>query len=182
MAHLLQCRRRVKRERGFTLVEMSVVVALIAVLAAIVVPIFMSEHREATGDAEVNALFTELGIKEQQYMVENGTYLSTGASESDTWPAAPSKSSQALQPLPASWVTLKVQPPESTAKCGYVVIAGDAGVDPGAIATGMFGMTTPQQPYYYVLAHCDLDGDSAKDGYYFQSSIDTTIQKLNAGY
>jgi len=31
------------------------------------------------------------------------------------------------------------------------------------------------------LAHCDLDGNSATDSYYFASSDDVKIQKSNPG-
>jgi len=173
---------RVTRENGFTLIELMVVVGLIAVLAAVAVPMFMAESREATSDAEVNAMFTELGLKEQEYKLENGVYLSTGAAESATYPATVTKSAQSIATLPATWTQLKVVPPQSTVKCGYVVIAGQANVAPGAMAAGTFGMTTPQQAYYYILAHCNIDGNSSKDGYYFQSSLDSTIKKINAGY
>ncbi len=169
-------------QSGFTLIELMVVVALIAVLAAVAIPMFMAETREATGDSEVTAMFTELSLKEQEYKLENGVYFSTGATEAATFPASPTKSAQSLSPMPAQWTTLKVIPPESTAKCGYVVIAGLAGVAPGAIASGTFGFAAPQQPYYYVLAHCNLDGSSTVDGYYFQSSVDSTIKKVNAGF
>jgi type IV pilus assembly protein PilA len=178
--HHIAARR--SAQAGFTLIELSVVVALVAVLASVAVPVFMSEEREANADAEVTAMFTELSLKEQAYKLENGAYLATAASEGATFPATPGKKDQTLSPLPATWTTLKVMTPESTAKCGYVVIAGAAGAAPGAIASGTFGFTAPQQPYYYVLAHCDLDGSSSKDGYYFQSSVDSTIKKVNAGY
>jgi len=174
--------RDVRREGGFTLVELMIVVVLIAVLAAIVIPMFTAESREVTADSEVNAMFTELGVKESAYKLENGTYFSTGTGEADTWPATPSQASQTLYPLPATWVQLKVQPPQSSVKCGYVVIAAGANVAPGGIATGTFAMATPTDAYYYVLAHCDLDGSSTKDGFYIMSSVDSTIHKVNAGF
>jgi prepilin-type N-terminal cleavage/methylation domain-containing protein len=173
--------RRGRRDQGFTLVELMVVVAMIAVLAAIVVPIFMRETRESTAEAEVNAMFTELGLKEAAYKLENGAYLSTGADESDTWPTAPGTQLKSVFPLPATWTLLKVVPPESEVKCGYVVLAGDGGAAPGAIAAASFGLVAPQDAYYYVLAHCDLDGDPASDAYYFQSSVDAKIRSINPG-
>ena len=50
-----------ERQRGFTLVELMIVVALIAVLAAIVVPMFFGEVRRVRGDSEVDgdAIVTE---------------------------------------------------------------------------------------------------------------------------
>lgn len=169
-------------EAGFTLIEMAIVVAVIAVLASVAIPQFMSEEREATADAEVSAMFAALSIAEQEYKLENGVYLSTGASESATFPATPGKTGQAVSGAPATWTTLKVSSPTDKVKCGYVVIAGAANAAPGATASGTFGFAAPPQAYYYVLAHCNLDGDASKDGYYFQSSTSATIKSLNPGY
>ena len=169
-------------EAGFTLIEMGIVVAVIAVLASVAIPQFMSDEREATADAEVAAMFSSIAVAEQEYKLENGVYLSTGASESATWPVTPGKAPQNLAPYPATWTSLKLAPPSAQARCGYVVIAGAANAAPGATASGTFGFTAPSQPYFYILAHCNLDGSTSKDGYYFQSSVNSTIKSINPGY
>jgi len=169
-------------QAGFTLIEIAIVVAVIAVLASVAIPQFMSDEREATADAEVSAMFSALAIAEQEYKLENGVYLSTGANEGATWPAVPGTKPLALAPYPATWNSLKVAPPSDTARCGYVVIAGAANAAPGATASGTFGFTAPSQAYFYILAHCNLDGSGSKDGYYFQSSINATIKSVNPGY
>jgi hypothetical protein len=125
-------------------------------------------------------MITALSLAEESYKLENGTYLSTGASEADTWPAAPGPTPQALAPHPATWDAIKVQSPSDTARCGYVVIAGKPGDPAGALATGSFGYTAPANaPWFYVLAHCDQDNDAAKDAYFFKSNTDTTIKSIN---
>lgn len=171
-----------QRERGFTLIEVMIVVALIAVLAAVVIPSFYTEASRAKGDAEVASIFAELRLKQEQYKVEQGTYLSTGADENDTFPAAPSPGLQAFQSaLPAEWIALRFQPPQPEVRCAYVAIAGNAGDATGAGAQG-FGMpATPSVSWYYLLAHCDMDG-AAGDSYYFTSSMDTRIQDQNSGH
>jgi prepilin-type N-terminal cleavage/methylation domain-containing protein len=168
-------------QAGFTLIELMVTVVLIGVLAAIALPSFAGESRKAKGDSEVNAFFAELAVREEQYALENGRYLSTGASESATFPATVSATLQNLSTLPATWQTLKVRPPESAARCGYVVIAGLKTDAAGAIAGTTFGFAAPSKNWFYVLAHCNLDGDSAVDSYYFASSDDAKIQKSNYG-
>jgi type II secretory pathway pseudopilin PulG len=158
-----------------------VVVTLIAVLAAIALPSFTSESRKSKGDAEVSAFFAELKIREEQYAVESGKYLSTGASETATFPATPSAAAQTLGTLPTTWQTLKVRTPESSARCGYVVIAGTPTDTAGTMATTSFGFTVPAKNWFYILAHCDLDGNNAVDSYYFISNDNAKLQKLNYG-
>ena len=173
--------RNRNRQAGFTLLELMVVVTLVAILAAIALPSFAGESRKAKGDSEVNAFFAELAVREEQYAVENGRYLSTGASEAATFPATASPNAQAITTLPTTWQTLKVRTPESSARCGYVVIAGTRTDAPGAMATSTFGYSAPNKNWFYVLAHCNLDGNSSVESYYFVSSDDAKIQKSNYG-
>jgi len=170
------------QQSGFTLLELMVVVTLISVLAAIALPSFTSESRKSKGDSEVAAFFGELAVREEQYSVENGRYLSTGASETATFPVTPGPTAQTLGTLPTTWQTLKARTPESAARCGYVVIAGTRTDVAGAIATGKFSFTVPARNWFYILAHCDLDGNTAVDSYYFMSSDDARIQKDPTNY
>jgi len=170
----------VRREGGFTLIELMVVVALIAVLATIAIPSFFRESSRSKAESEVAAMFGELKVRQEQYHLENGAYFSTGASETDSWPAAPDRQKQSIYPLPASWQTLKVTPAEQSVVCTYVAIAGGPGDAAGNMATSPpFNFTVPNANWYYVLAHCDMDGSSAIDGYFFSSSVDSAIQKVN---
>jgi prepilin-type N-terminal cleavage/methylation domain-containing protein len=170
----------VKRERGFTLIELMLVVAIIAVLAAIAVPLFTSEANSTKGESEATAICTALGLAEKAYFLENTTYLSTGTAETDTWPTAPSQAPQDLNPLPATWTALKISLPVTQTRCSYVVVAGNAGDAAGTIATTLFNFTPPTTlPWFYVLGHCDLDNDPTVDGYFFTSSVDTTLKESN---
>ncbi len=171
------------RQRGFTLLEILIAVALIGVLAAIAVNSFGKQARKTRG-AEANAMFAALRVAQEQYHLENGTYLSTSAAETTTHPATPTRTAQSFLPLPATWTALKVKLPEESGYCGYVAIAGPGGdgSNLGARANA-FGLTAaPATDWYYLLAHCDLDGNGARDSYYFTWSGDTTVRKLNEGY
>src|SRR5262249_14357908 len=130
---------------------------------------------------EVSAFFGELRVREEQYQNENNVYLSTGTSDTSTFPATPGPSPQSINPEPATWTQLKVRMPESTARCGYVVVTGTPySGTVGAIASTTFHYTRPTtRNWYYVLAHCDLDGSSSKDAYYFTASDDPVVKSVN---
>ncbi len=171
-----------RAQAGFTLLEIMVVVALVGTLAALAIPSFTSSSRKSKSDSEVNSFFAELRVREEQYFGEYGVYLSTGTSESDTYPATPSSSAQTLTGIPATWTTLKVNLPESSARCGYVVMAGTPTTAAGPLATGQFGYVVPSHNWFYVLAHCNMDGSSSTDAYYFISSESAQLQSVNAGH
>lgn len=171
------------RQAGFTLIEIMIAVAIVGILAGLAVMKFGKEARKARG-TEVQAVFAELRNREEQYHLENGVYFSTGADEDATHPATPGAQSQLISPVPAGWTTLRVTPPMSRVYCGYVVMAGRGGdgtnLGPKAADFGL--AAAPATDWYYLLAHCDLDGNGARDGYYFASNGDTKVQKENEGY
>ena len=171
------------RQRGFTLIELMIAVAIIGILAAIAVPQFMKTTRKAKG-AEVNAVFAELRQRQEEYHLANGVYFSTGTAETDTFPATPGRTAQLVTAPPASWTTLKVRLSNEKLYCGYVVIAGAAGTATGlGTKAGEFGLVNaPATDWYYLLAHCDLDGNASRDSYYFSWSGDTAVKKQNEGY
>jgi Tfp pilus assembly protein PilE len=160
-----------------------VVVALIAVLATLVVPSFFSESSVIKAESEVSTVFAELAIREEQYKVENGSYLATGANEAALWPAAPSPNLQEfIVGRPATWDTLRFIAPSKQVRCAYVVITGPAnGGAVGAQGT-VFGFAIPTSTaWYYMLAKCNMDGNGANFSWYFRSSVDTTLRELNRG-
>ena len=171
------------RQAGFTLVEILVAVALIGILAGIAIISFTKQARKTKG-AEANGMFAALRISQEQYHLENGTYLSTGTSEANIHPATPGRLAQTILPLPATWTSLKVKLPQENVYCGYITVAGRANDATNlGVKAAEFGLTVaPSTDWYYLLAHCDLNGDGARDSYYFSWSGDTVIQKQNEGY
>jgi prepilin-type N-terminal cleavage/methylation domain-containing protein len=169
-------------QSGVTLIELMVAVAILGVLIKLVLPTFLTQAHKAEGDSEVAAFFAELTAKEEQYKVDHGVYLSTGTSETNTWPTAPKASLQSITPLPTTWSTLRVVTPSSQVRCAYVAIAGTATTGTvGTVASSSFGFVKPSRSWYYVLAQCNLSGQSGKYSYYFASSLDARVQKLNWG-
>jgi type IV pilus assembly protein PilE len=175
------------REAGFTLIEMMVTIAVIAILASIALPSFFSEARKTKAFAEVQPIFNDLRVRLEQYLQEHGDYpLSIG--EGTLHPAGtPGTTKRAMNPLPASWLDLKVRiSGEDQVYCGYTWVTGKAAA--GAIGTiastappNGFGFTLPITAWYYLLAECDMNGDGTKFSYYFTSSVDPVILRLNEG-
>jgi prepilin-type N-terminal cleavage/methylation domain-containing protein len=170
-------RPRAHDERGFTLIELMMVVAVVAILAAIVVPLFMSEGRKVKASSEVSAMFAELSTKQEQYKLELGKYLDVPAC-----PATPSAFDQDITPCITSqaWLDLRIAAPESKLKCSYLVETGLAGeaVSPPA------GFTLPPTAatgWYWIHAKCDMDNNPALFSEYLISSLDTQTQKVNEG-
>jgi prepilin-type N-terminal cleavage/methylation domain-containing protein len=168
-------RERVRSQLGFTLIEMMITVAVIAVLALIVVPQFFKESRKTKSASEIAPMFAELSIREEQYKVDNTGYLST-----ITCPATPSAQGNPTTTCEAQadWIALKVAPSETKLFCSYTVTAG-AGAGTTVAA---FGWTSPAGSWYYIEATCDMDGNTATDSMYFTSSSNTEIKKLNEGF
>jgi prepilin-type N-terminal cleavage/methylation domain-containing protein len=164
-------------QKGFTLIELMIVVVVVGVLAGLAIFTYGTLTSKTKGDTEVRAILTEIQLRQEQFHVEHGRYHSTGASEADMHPSAPSGPNQAnpFRPFPDTWQELRIQSSQGHVHCAYVTIAGRANDDSniGPIAAGIFGFEAPGRDWYYVLAECDLDGDPSRNSLYFaQSDLD----------
>lgn len=168
-------------QSGMTLIELMIVVVIIGVLVSVAVPMLTKTTNKARA-SEVPAMFAEFQLRQGQYYAENGSYLSTGVDESETYPAAPGgKNPVALGTVPATWTALRMQPDKNAVYCAYVAIGGNAGAAPGAEAQA-FGMAAaPPTDWYYLLAECDFDNDPAVNSLYFTSNDLDAIASRNQG-
>lgn len=169
-----------RREGGFTLIELMIVVAIIGVLAIVVIPSFFRESSKAKHKTEVNAMFAELTVKLEQYKMESSTgqYLAAAAC-----PSAPSTTGYNFQTTcvtsGSGWANLRVAPPNNKMYCSYEVSVGNSSTTPSP-PTG-FTMTTPATSWWFAVATCDMDTSGGTNATFFVSSIDTTIQSQNVG-
>ena len=67
------CRERRLSGRGFTLVELAIVVAVVALLAAVALPAYQDSVRKARR-TEAKAALSEAAQMMERYMTEKGTY------------------------------------------------------------------------------------------------------------
>ena len=174
-----------RRAAGFTILELMFTIAIIAVLAGIAMPSFFSTGRKAKASAEVQSVFSDLRTRLDQYQLENSAYPAT-ETEGTTWPTTPGTTAQTVFPLPADWVTLKVVLSNQTdLYCGYSWITGVGGdgTNVGPMAPNPpFNFVVPATNWYYLFAHCDIDGDNTVDAYYISDSVNTTIRSQNDGH
>ena len=167
------------RQRGFTIVELMVAVAILGVLAKLVIPAFSTESRKGKARSEVSAMFAELQTKEQQYKLDHASFVEAAAC-----PATPSTNPQDATGCIASgqpWADLRVILPETTLMCSYQIVAGDADSTPAPPAPFDSYTVTSGKSWFYLLATCDTDGDSTTNSTYFASSWDTRIRSANEG-
>jgi len=65
-------------QKGFTLVELLVVVIIIGILAAIAIPVFLSQRNKGYDSAAKNDA-RNLGVLEETYLTDSGAYQATSA-------------------------------------------------------------------------------------------------------
>jgi Tfp pilus assembly protein PilE len=101
-----------------------ITVAIIAILAVVAVPAFSSQSRSSKAQTEVGAMLGELAVRQDQYKLENGTYLATTAC-----PASPSAGGVAAAACIAAgtpWAQLHVKLPTEELRCSYATTVGSS--------------------------------------------------------
>jgi len=68
-----------KDERGFTLIELMIVIAIIGILAAIAIPQF-SAYRKRSYNSSAQSDVRNIATAQEAYYVDNSTYTGTEAS------------------------------------------------------------------------------------------------------
>lgn len=146
-------------ERGFTIIELMIVVAIIAILAAVVVPTFLGESKRGKAKSEVQPMLTELANREDSYKLENGSYLTAAACPPSVTTTGTDVNT-ACMTTGSAWTTLRVQSSQSKLTCSYAVTTGLSTVDPIALLPSwVTGVTAPSlaASWYFIEAVCPYD-------------------------
>jgi prepilin-type N-terminal cleavage/methylation domain-containing protein len=118
-------------EKGFTLIELMIVIAIIGILAAIAIPQFTNYKRRAANSASMSDL-KNMATAQEVYHTDNNTYTSTVANLSDAGYKGASKN-----------VTVAITGANSTT---FSATASHAGGTKTYTVSGPGGSITPNSP------------------------------------
>jgi len=179
--------KQLKSQKGFTLIELMIVVAIIGILAAIAIPNFLT-YQLKSRQAEAKTNLQAIKTSEVAFQAERGCYIGV-ASEGVILPAAGTKT------VPFTWGAGAVPTPPGAAWCTAGGVFGGFFSDIGFKATGNVlyhygadstvapalgtgtgytavtscplaiamagGVALPVQNNFIAMAKSNLDGDAA---------------------
>jgi type II secretory pathway pseudopilin PulG len=175
------------------------VVAILAVLAAVVIPNFMRESTKAKGRSETTAMFAEIAQKQEQFKLEHGKYMGditdSAYEGSTTCPATVpttdynfANTTSGCLTTGSAWSAQRLDPTSSSMRCQYTIEAGVSGTTL-SLPTGFRnsqGVLNTDEPalagaWWTIHAVCDESGNGGGNAEYYQSSVDRKIQAINEG-
>ena len=168
-------------ERGFTLLEIMIVVVIVGILAAIAIPALTGEAAKGKANTEVPGVFAAIGMKQEQFRIDNGAYFAAPLCPSTT-PNGTERDIAACTGPANPWGALGNVPlPKRTSYCNYQAFVGNgSGTNNPTLFGKTWTFTSPPGPWYYIVANCDMDGDGTFSAY-FQASSDSTLQTDKEG-
>ncbi|PCI09283.1 MAG: pilus assembly protein PilE [Gammaproteobacteria bacterium] len=122
-----------KRNRGFTLVELMVVIAIVGILASVAYPSYIDSVKKAQRADAIDALLVESGRMEEFYM-NSDTY--TGATVANATSSEGFYNMSVVIPVSGLTYTITAAPVTTDTLCGNLTLdsLGQKGVSVGTVA------------------------------------------------
>ena len=149
--------RHVKDVKGFTLIELMIVVAIIGILAAIAIPNFLKFQLKSKS-AEVKTNLGGIRTAEEAYKAENDVYYAAALN-----PAAHEDGKKVAWGTPANFETIGFSP-AADVYYSYVV-----------------NIATTTLPVFTAYGHADLDTDGTRGCFSYLSSGTTASGTAPSG-
>jgi len=113
-------------ERGFTLIELMIVVVIVAILAAVALPAYNDQMRKSVR-AQAQAFLTDSASRQQQYLVEKRRYAASVPALGMTAPAPVSSAfdiaiAAAAGPPPTFLITATASGDQAKDACAVMTI------------------------------------------------------------
>ena len=142
-----------KSNKGFTLIELMIVVAIIGILAAIAIPNFMRFQLKAkSSEGKVN--IAAIRTAEESYLAEFGTYVAAAASPAIADPGASKQTFVNADGANLGFDQLGWSPEGGVFFSYETAIGGSA---------------------YTITAHADIDGDNANQVWGYVKPVTNTL-------